>query len=132
MDHRREHNPQGARPLAQAGGISRRAIVAGTVATTAVAAVLPPSNVTYADGQDADMVGFLLLSEALTGVDIKTLAPEFTANSKILNSDPGVDPIQIKDDYFSWIKDNDQASSFSKLLEIAKDHPESGTEISPR
>jgi hypothetical protein len=129
MDHRREHNPQGARPLAQAGGISRRAIVAGTVATTAVAAVLPPSNVTYADGQDADMVGFLLLSEALTGVDIKTLAPEFTANSKILNSDPGVDPIQIKDDYFSWIKDNDQASSFSKLLEIAKDHPESGTEI---
>jgi hypothetical protein len=129
MDHRREHNPQGARPIAQAGGISRRAIVAGTVATTAVAAVLPPGNVAYADGQDADMVAFLLLSEALTGVDIKTLAPEFTANSKILNSDPGVDPIQIKDDYFSWIKDNDQASSFRKLLEIAKDHPESGTEI---
>ena len=41
MDHRREHNAQGARPLAQAGEISRRAMVAGTIATTAVVAVLP-------------------------------------------------------------------------------------------
>jgi hypothetical protein len=129
MDHRREHNPQGARPLAQAGRISRRAVVAGTVATTAVAAVVPLGNGAYANGQDADMVAFLLLSEALTGVDMKTLAPEFTANSEVLNSDPGVDPIQIKDDYFPWIKDNDPASSFSKLLEIPKGHPQSATDI---
>jgi hypothetical protein len=129
MDHRRERHPQGASTLAQAGGISRRAVVAGTVATTAVAAVLPLGNLAYADGQDADMVAFLLLSAALTGVDIKTLAPEFTAKSDILNSDPGVDPIQIKDDYFSWIKGHDQTSSLGKLLEIAKNHPQSATDI---
>ena len=46
-----------------------------------------------------------------------------------MNSDPGVDPIQIKDDYFTWIKDNDQTSSFGKLLEIAKDNRQSAIDI---
>ena len=40
-------------PLTPAGKISRRAMVAGTVATTAVAAVLPLSNLAYAMRQDA-------------------------------------------------------------------------------
>jgi hypothetical protein len=131
MDHRREPSPQNARLLTQTSQLSRRAVVAGTVTMTAVAAVLPLGTMAYADAHDADMVAFLRLSEALTGVNITTLAPEFTlANSgDILNSDPGVDPIQIKDDYFIWIKDNDQTSSFGKLLEIAKDHRQSATDI---
>ena len=129
MGHRRESSPQDARLLTQTSHLSRRAVVAGTVATTAVA-VLPLGTMAYADAHDADMVAFLRLSEALTGVNITTLAPEFTlATSDILDSDPGVDPIQIKDDYFTWIKDNDQTSSFGKLLEIAKDHRQSATDI---
>jgi len=131
MDRRRERNAEGARPLVQAREVSRRAMVAGTVATTAVA-VLPLGNVAYAEGGDADMVAFLLLSEALTGFDIKILAPEFTAKSEILSSDPGVDPIQIKNVYFDWINANDSTSSFGKLLDIAKDNGQSPGEIIPK
>ena len=77
MGHRRESSPQDARLLTQTSHLSRRAVVAGTVATTAVA-VLPLGTMAYADAHDADMVAFLRLSEALTGVNITTLAPEFT------------------------------------------------------
>jgi len=137
MDHRRKRNAEGAGPLAQAGEVSRRAMVAGTVAMTAVAAVLPLADTAYAEnaeGPDADMMAFLLLSEALTGVSRQTLAPELVESknkSDILNSDPGVDPINIKDEYFAWIKANDATSSFGKLLQIAKDNHQSLANIVP-
>ena len=124
MDQRRERNTESAEPLTQSGKISRRTMVAGTVATTAVAAVLPLSNLSYAQASNPrqDMVAFLLLSEALTGVNRQTLAPEFSADAnEILNSDPGVDPIDIKKTYFDWINAHAAPSSFAKLLEIAEE-----------
>ena len=136
MDHRRKRNAEGAGPLAQAGEVSRRAMVAGTVAMTAVAAVLPLADTAYAEnaeGPDADMMAFLLLSEALTGVSRQTLAPELVENkSEILNSDPGIDPINIKNAYFAWINDNDLTSSFGKLLQLAKDNRQSLGDIIPK
>ena len=69
------------------------------------------------------MVAFLLLSEALTGVNRQTLAPEFSADAnEILNSDPGVDPINIKNDYFEQANAPGTATAFAKLLQIAKDN----------
>src|ERR1700723_540789 len=123
MDQHREHNAESAEALTQSGKISRRAIVAGTVATTAVAAVLPLSNLAFAQAPDPkqDMVAFLLLSEALTGVPRQTLAPEFSADTKeILNSDPGVDPINIKSAYFKQVSAPANAAAFANLLQIAK------------
>jgi hypothetical protein len=120
MDHRREANAEGAETGTLAGKISRRAMVAGTVATTAVAAVLPLYNSAYAQAPDSnskqDMMAFLLLSEALTGVSKQILAPELS------NSDPGVDPINIKNTYFDWINRNAAPSLFGKLLQVAKDN----------
>jgi hypothetical protein len=134
MDHRREDNAEGAETSAQAGKISRRAMVAGTVATTAVAAGLALCNSAYAQAPDPnskqDMVAFLLLSDALTGVDRQTLAPEFSADAnEILNSDPGVDPINVKNAYFEWINTHAAPSSFAKLLQIAKDSRKSSAGI---
>jgi hypothetical protein len=119
-----------------AGEFSRRAMLAGTVATTAVATVLPIAGSADAAAPDAnskqqDMMAFLLLSAALTGVHVVNLAPEFTRdNAKdILDQDPGIDPINIKNEYFAWIKANDPVASFGKLLQIAKDHRQSATDI---
>jgi hypothetical protein len=98
-------------------------MLAGTVTTTAVAAVTPISGSAYAAGPDVsspqDMMAFLLLSEALTGVDKQLLAPEFDPKT----NDPGTDPINIKNDYFRWINVKDSTSSFATLLQFAKDHP---------
>src|SRR5580692_6108029 len=85
----------------QAGDVSRRTLLAGTAATTAVAAVGPIAGATHAQGADInskqDMMAFLALSSALTGVRLAVLAPEFTQNkTSFLDSDPGVDPIQVK------------------------------------
>ena len=132
MDHRRKHNGRGADSLVHAGEVSRRAMVAGTVATTAVAAVLPLATTAYAQGTNTDMMAFLLLSEALTGVSRQTLAPELSEKSEILNSDPGVDPINIKNAYFDWIKAHDPTSSFGKLLQLAKDNRQSLADIVPK
>jgi len=123
MDHFRERSNRDMVPLNRVGKISRRAVIAGGVATTAVT-VLPLSNTAFANTSDQDMVAFLLLSEALTGVDRQMLAPEFTADANdILNSDPGIDPINVKDTYFDWIRIHSAPASFAKLLGIAKEKP---------
>jgi len=135
MDQRRERNAESPEPLTQSGKISRRAMVVGTGATAAVAAVLPLSNLAYAQASNPkqDMVAFLLLSEALTGVNRQTLAPEFSADAnEILNSDPGIDPINVKNTYFDWINAHDAPSSFAKLLQIAKDSRKSLGDIIPK
>jgi hypothetical protein len=125
MDHRREDNAEGAEPPTQAGKISRRAMVVGTVATTAMAAVPPLVNSAYAQAPDpnTDMLAFLLLSEALTGVNKLTLAPELSG------ANPGFDPINIKDAYFAWITGHAAPSTFRNLLQIAKDNSASPTDI---
>ena len=122
MDYGRERNTGDAEPPTPAGKISRRATVAGMVATTVVA-VLPLSNSAFGEASDQDMMAFLLLSAALTGVDIQTLAPEFSRGSgDILSADPGIDPINIKSAYFRQVNAPGTAASFAKLLQIAKDN----------
>jgi hypothetical protein len=124
-----EDTTRGGAPAEQESEISRRAVLAGTVATTAVATVAPFANLACAAQIDPDMIAFLLLSAALTGVHVETLAPEFVGDNKdILNSAPGVDPINIKNEYFTQAKASD-AATFGKLLQIAKDHPGSAPEI---
>ena len=128
MDDHREPKAGDVQPLIPARKISRRAMVAGTVATVAVGAVLPLSNFAFAQTSNhEDMMAFLVLSAALTGVDIHTLAPEFSRGSgNILSDNPGVDPINIKDAYFSQAK---TAAAFDKLLQIAKDNRLSQNDI---
>jgi hypothetical protein len=132
--HHRHNATLGATRLDEAGEISRRTMLTGTVATTAAAAVAPIAGSAYAAAPDMnskqDMVAFLLLSAALTGVHVVNLAPEFVPDkSEILNSDPGVDPINIKNAYFAWINVNDSTSSFAKLIQLAKDNRESAISI---
>jgi hypothetical protein len=104
------------------------------VATAAVA-VAPVAGSAYAAGPDVnskqDMMAFLLLSAALTGVHVVNLAPEFSPDGTkdILDQDPGVDPINVKNDYFVWINVNDSTSSFGKLIQIAKDNRHSAFSI---
>lgn len=122
MDYGREREAGDKEPPTPAWKISRRAMVAGMVATTAVA-VMPLSNSAFAKTSDEDMVAFLVLSAALTGVDIHTLAPEFSRGSgDILSADPGIDPIDIKSAYFSQVNAPGTTASFAKLLQIAKDN----------
>ncbi|HKF07330.1 MAG TPA: hypothetical protein VKB89_01195 [Xanthobacteraceae bacterium] len=117
------------------GAFSRRSLLGGTVTVTAAAAVAPIAGSAYAAGPDVDskqdMMAFLLLSAALTGVHVVNLAPEFSQDSTkdILDQDPGVDPINVKNDYFKWIAVNDSTSSFGKLIQIAKDNRQSATGI---
>jgi hypothetical protein len=110
-------------------------MLAGTVAATAAAAVAPIASSAYAAGPDVnskqDMMAFLLLSAALTGVHVVNLAPEFTLDPKkdILDHDPGVDPINVKNEYFKWIVDSGLTSSFGNLIQIAKDNRQSAIGI---
>jgi hypothetical protein len=123
MGHRRKRNAQGAKSATEAGGFSRRSMVAGTAATAVVAAVSHLANPAHAQAPDPsspqDMMAFLLLSEALTGVNRQLLAPELDKD------DPGIDPINIKNDYFRWINAKDETSSFAVMLKFVKDNPKS-------
>jgi hypothetical protein len=126
----RHNDRPGATFLEHDGSFSRRAMLAGTAATTAIAAVAPISGAAYAAGADVnspqDMMAFLLLSEALTGVDKLLLAPELELNQNdVISSKPGIDPINIKNDYFSWINLKDTTPSFTTLLKFVKDNPKS-------
>lgn len=137
-DDRDARYQQRARTSKGPGEVSRRTMLTGAVATTAVVAALPFSGSNVAQAADAnahaDMVAFLLLSAALTGVRVVTLAPEFpefkpgTDPKIILSSDPGVDPFNVKDDYFAKIQARD-ATTFKGLLGIAKSHPLSASDI---
>jgi hypothetical protein len=135
MDHGRERNTGDAGALVSISKISRRTMVAGTVATTAVT-FLPLSHFVVAETPNPDipkpdMMAFLLLSEALTGVDINTLAPEFSQGSAvdILDADPGTDPFNIKNDYFKQANSPATSASFANLLKIAKDNRTSMNDI---
>jgi hypothetical protein len=97
------------------GDLSRRAVLAGTVATTAAATVLPLTSSAYAQAPDPsssqDMMAFLLLSAALAGVHVTALAPEFAFDKSkdILDQVPTVDPFNVKDDYFKFINAADRS-----------------------
>lgn len=121
--------------LERAGEVSRRTVLAGTAATTAAAATTSIATSAYADAPDPaspqDMMAFLLLSAALAGVHVVSLAPEFLfdPSKDLLDQTPTVDPFNIKDKYFQFINAADKTSSFAKLLQIAKDHRQSAAGI---
>jgi hypothetical protein len=133
--HGRDQAAPGATDGEKAGEFSRRTMLAGAMVTTAIAAV-PLDSPAYAQSADSDqdMMAFLLLSAALTGLKVVNLAPEFTGKDKknqavpILDADPGVDPFNIKKDYFQFINLKDPAG-FGKLLKIARDNPTSAPDI---
>jgi hypothetical protein len=133
--HGRNQVAPDARDGEKAGEVSRRTMLVGAMATTAIVA-MPIDSPAYAQSADSDpdMMAFLLLSSALTGLKVVNLAPEFTGNNKqnkpvpILEADPGVDPFNIKKDYFNVIDIKDQAG-FGKLLKIARDNSGSAPDI---
>jgi len=119
----------------QGGEVSRRAMLSGAAATTAVVAVgageMPVYARTASVNSSEDMMAFLVLSQALTGVDLRILAPEFAKRKDkpdILDADPGTDPINVKNDYFNWINAY-AAPAFERLLQIARDHHQSLPDI---
>jgi hypothetical protein len=131
--HDRNKTAPGAPDHRQIGEVSRRTMLAGAVATTAVATVAVSDMPAYAHAASPDsredMMAFLVLSAALTGVHVGTLAPEFSqTKGNLLGSDPGTDPINVKNDYFKWINASN-AATFEKLLQIARDHSASAPEI---
>ena len=93
LPKQRHDDRSGATRSEPEGTVSRRAMLAGTVAATAAAAVVPIAGAAYAAGPDVsssqDMMAFLLLSAALAGVHVAT-------------SGAGVQPDVNKDDY--WIR----------------------------
>jgi hypothetical protein len=116
----------------RSGEFSRRTMLAGAMAMTAVVTVGPIDGSAYAQGADPnsnqDMMAFLVLSTALTGIQVINLAPEFSQTSPVLDADPGTDPINVKNDYFKWINASDPAT-FGNLLQIAKEHSTSADDI---
>jgi len=109
----------------RAGELSRRAMLSGAAAIAAVATSDIPAHARTADPNSRpDMMAFLVLSSAITGIAIPRLAPEFSKTDgkpDILDADPGVDPFNVKNDYFNWINAR-AAPDFEKLLQIARDH----------
>jgi len=95
-----------------ASGLTRRTVLAGVAATTAVVTVgVDTPAVAQSANPDSDMETFEQLSEALTGIARKKLAPD-------------TDSIGIKHDYFKWINEREPAA-FVSLLKIAKDNANS-------
>jgi hypothetical protein len=110
----------------QTSEFTRRSMLAGAMATSVVATVGVIDNAALAHSADPnsrqDMVAFVLLSAALTGIAATSLAPGFRLSSDdMLNSDPGSDPVNIKLDYFTWLNER-HAPTFESLLQIVKDN----------
>ena len=121
----------------QAGGVTRRTVLAGAAAATAAAtvgAIDTPANAHSVDpNSPQDMVAFVLLSAALTGIAEAKLAPGFGPLPRpttpptpptpidLQKLAPGSDPVDIKRDYFNWVNERHPAA-FENLLRIAKDN----------
>ena len=103
---------------------TRRNVIAGAAAATAVGMAAP----THAQGTDADrinMVLFVLLSGALTGIAEDKLAPGFRLSSSPTTVDlsktiPGSDPFDVKQEYFDYVSKK-RLTDFRRLLQIARD-----------
>jgi hypothetical protein len=119
------------------GGITRRTVLTGAAAATAVATlpVLDVPAASAAPGPDPKvkegMVAFVLLSAALTGIAESRLAPGFGPILKppaplvLATVSPGSDPVDVKTEFFDWIKkinDGRHRATLEKLLQIAKDN----------
>ena len=81
-----------------AGGFTRRKVLAGAAAATAAMSVGAVDGSASAQTRQ-DMVAFVLLSAALTGITETKLAPGFD----LAKSEPGSDPVDVKQEYFNWV-----------------------------
>jgi hypothetical protein len=92
-----------------AAGLTRRTVLAGAAAATAVVTI-GADTPAVAQGAipEPDMTAFKRLSAALTGIPEGRLAP-------------ATDSIEIKQDYFKWVSAKEPAA-FASLLQIAKDN----------
>jgi len=107
-----------------AGGFTRRRVLAGAAAATAAMSVGAVDSPASAQTRQ-DMVAFVLLSAALTGIAEEKLAPNFRrlpspTNIDLEQSDPGSDPVNVKQEYFDWVNKRSQPT-FRRLLQFAKD-----------
>jgi len=108
-----------------AGGFTRRRVLAGAAAATAAISVGAVDSPASAQTRHQDMVAFVLLSAALTGIAEGKLAPNFhplpsPTNIDLEQSDHGSDPVDVKQEYFDWVNKRHQAT-FRRLLQFAKD-----------
>jgi len=103
------HDEKEDEPL---GGVTRRGVLAGAAAATAAVSI--GASVTPATAQAADdMVTFVQLSAALTGIAARKLAtPNFDAPV------PNSDPVDIKREYFQQVS---KRPVFRSLLQITRD-----------
>ena len=118
---------------------TRRNVIAGSAAATAVAAVAAPAHAQGADADRINMVLFVLLSGALTGIAETKLAPGFAIApsppppappappppmTAIALQDPktipGSDPFDVKQEYFDWVNKR-RPTVLRSLLQIARD-----------
>lgn len=92
----------------EAGQVSRRSVlVQGTTAVIAASVILDgPARAADTVPSDADVLSFLSLSAALTGVPNTSLRPN-------------VDPIDLKREYFKFIQQQKETEAFPSLLKLA-------------
>ena len=97
------------------GGFTRRKVLAGAAAATAAISVGAVDSSASAQTRQ-DMVSFVLLSAALTGIAEVKLAPGFDP----AKSEPGSDPVDVKLEYFNWVNKR-RPAALKRLLQIAAD-----------
>jgi hypothetical protein len=121
-----------------ATGFTRRTVLAGAAATAAatVASSASVNAQSVETNSKPDLIVFVLLSAALTGIAEPKLAPGFNRVPPLplpvtsgpttppppidlQKSDPGSDPVDIKQEYFVWINDRCPAA-FENLLRMMK------------
>jgi hypothetical protein len=104
------------------GAFTRRGVLAGAAAATAAVSIGATDTPATAQTAD-DMVTFVQLSAALTGIADVKLATRFF-NAPVPNSDP----VDIKGVYFDWVNKR-RPAVFRRLLQIAREAqklPEAG------
>jgi hypothetical protein len=103
------HDEKEDEPL---GGVTRRGVLAGGAAATAAVSIGASDTPATAQAAD-DMVTFVQLSAALTGIAARKLAtPNFDAPV------PNSDPVDIKREYFQQVS---KRPVFRRLLQITRD-----------
>src|SRR5215831_579819 len=118
----------------EAGALTRRTVLTGAAAATAAATVgatldTPAHAYSVDVNSREDMVLFVLLSSALTGIAPDKLAPGFKPQSSnpptppppidLSKSTPGSDPVDIKRDYLTWANEK-YPSGLEYLLRLVR------------
>jgi hypothetical protein len=106
------------------GGITRRTVLAGAAAATAAISVGAVDSPASAQTRQ-ELILFVLLSGVLTGIAETKLAPGFRAVPSLSNidlekSEPGSDPVDIKQEYFNWVNKR-RPAPFRRLLQVTRE-----------